>query len=317
MITEEENNLLTQTGKGTPCGELMRRYWQPAALSEELSADKPLPVQMFGEELILFRDGAGKPALIGRYCAHQGVDMIYGRVEEDGLRCMYHGWLFDNCGKVVLRGDWLPEKERRWDVGQPAYRCGESGGVIYTYMAPGDPPPLPDFSFLTRAAKDTVVARVSVDSNCLQAIDGVGDPTAVSKVESIEGGLRIYSLRKFNDTKQRVEIFSFLLPNLVVSTRPRTRGYLVNWRVAIDDRSHWRYWFNVNGKPARRAAQPVFFSAEANAAVRQLFLRTIGEMAEGREPKPAKAPVILALSDFIGPRVKSRTSGAKRRKAKS
>ena len=74
MITQEENDLLTQTGRGTPCGELMRRYWQPAALSDELESDKPLPVQLFGEELVLFRDGSGNPGLIGRYCAHQGLD---------------------------------------------------------------------------------------------------------------------------------------------------------------------------------------------------------------------------------------------------
>ena len=107
------------------------------------AVDKPLAVTLFGEELVLFRDGEGKPALIGRYCAHQGVDMIYGRVEPDGLRCMYHGWLFDNCGKVVLRGEWLPEKERRWDVGQPAYPVIETGGIIFAYMAAGEPPTLP------------------------------------------------------------------------------------------------------------------------------------------------------------------------------
>jgi nitrite reductase/ring-hydroxylating ferredoxin subunit len=314
MITEEENALLTKTGKGTPCGELMRRYWQPAALSEELSADKPLPVQLFGEELILFRDGDGKPALIGRYCAHQGVDMIYGRVEPDGLRCMYHGWLFDNCGKVVLRGDWLPEKERRWDVGQAGYPCVEAGGVIFTYMGPGEPPALPGFLVLTETAKDRVVVRVSVDGSYLHAMDSFGDPTAVTKIEFVEGGLHIYSLRKFNDTKQRFEMVSFLLPNLVVSTKRSCSGYLVSWQVPIDDRSHCRYLFCSNPKQVRGAIEPVFSTVEADGAVRQLLLRTIREMTEGREPKPAKAPLILALSDIIGPRAKP---GPKPRKAKS
>src|SRR5438046_2327240 len=105
MITQEENNLLTQTGRGTPCGELMRRYWQPAALSDELGSDRPLPVQLFGEELVLFRDGLRNPGLIGRYCAHQGLDMAYGQVERDGIRCIFHGWLFDSCGKVIVSGD--------------------------------------------------------------------------------------------------------------------------------------------------------------------------------------------------------------------
>ncbi len=149
MITQEENNLLTRTGRGTPCGELMRRQWQPVALSEELTAS-PLPVTLLGEELILFRDDHRNPALIGRYCAHQGADMIYGRVERDGIRCMYHGWLFDNCGKVVVRGDWLPGGEQRMSVGQPAYPCLETGGVILTYMGPGEAPALPAYEFLVK-----------------------------------------------------------------------------------------------------------------------------------------------------------------------
>lgn len=148
MITQEEKNLLTQTGRGTPCGELMRRFWQPAALSEELGTEKPLPVTLLGEELVLFRDGEGKPALIGRYCAHQGVDMIYGRVEQDGIRCMYHGWLFDACGKVIVRGDWVEGGEKRMEVGQPAYPCAEIGGVILTYMGPGETPGLPVHEFV-------------------------------------------------------------------------------------------------------------------------------------------------------------------------
>ena len=126
MIAQHEIDLLIQTGRGTPCGELMRRYWQPAARSELLGPDKPLAVQLFSEELVLFRDATGKPALIGRWCAHQGVDMIYGRVEPDGIRCMYHGWLFDACGKVIVRGAWVEGGEKRMEVGQPAYPCREA-----------------------------------------------------------------------------------------------------------------------------------------------------------------------------------------------
>ncbi len=280
MITEEENRLLTQTGKGTPCGELMRRYWQPAALSEDLAADKPLPVQLFGEELILFRDGDGKPALIGRYCAHQGVDMIYGRVEPDGLRCMYHGWLFDNCGKVVLRGDWLPEKERRWDVGQPAYRCVEAGGVIFTYMGPGDPPVLPPYEFLTVAPENRAVTKIEVSCNYLQANEGNIDPLHLSflhrnlqdserdkqrvvpgssatpnalvskdqmpsiEVEIADFGLRIFTIRKPENGKQYLRVTNYIYPNLAAFNGSTAgEGYSVHWHVPIDDHSHWKYAF--------------------------------------------------------------------------
>src|SRR5207249_4430251 len=89
MITEQENNLLTQTGPRTPCGELMRRYWQPVALSEELPKDSaPLKVRIFGEDLVLFRDDQGRPGLLGLHCSHRGTDLSYGRVEDGGLRCV-------------------------------------------------------------------------------------------------------------------------------------------------------------------------------------------------------------------------------------
>jgi len=102
MIAADENALLTQTDRGTPCGALMRRYWQPVALSEELPAGgAPLKVKILGEELALFRDDQGRPGLIGLHCAHRGTDLSYGRVEDGGLRCLYHGWLYDICGRVI------------------------------------------------------------------------------------------------------------------------------------------------------------------------------------------------------------------------
>jgi len=93
-MNEAENELLTRTGPGTPCGELMRRYWQPAALSEELPPGAPpLPVKLFGEELVLFRNDQGKLGLIELHCSHRGADLSYGRLEDGGIRCIYHGWL--------------------------------------------------------------------------------------------------------------------------------------------------------------------------------------------------------------------------------
>lgn len=87
-MTQEENELLTRTGPGTRCGDLMRRYWQPAALSEELPAGgAPLPVRLLGEDLVLFRDDRGRPGLLGLHCAHRGADLSYARVEDGGLRC--------------------------------------------------------------------------------------------------------------------------------------------------------------------------------------------------------------------------------------
>ena len=108
MMTQEENDLLTQTDRGTPMGELMRRYWQPVALSEELpEGGAPIPVKIMGEELVLYRDEQGKLGLLGIHCPHRGADLSYGRVEEGGLRCIYHGWLFDKQGRC-LDQPWEP-----------------------------------------------------------------------------------------------------------------------------------------------------------------------------------------------------------------
>src|SRR5712691_2510393 len=102
MITRGENNLLTRTGPGTACGNLMRRYWQPVALTEELPAGgAPRNVRIFSEDLVLFRDNQGRPGLLGLNCSHRGTDLSYGRVADGGLRCLYHGWLYDVHGKVL------------------------------------------------------------------------------------------------------------------------------------------------------------------------------------------------------------------------
>ena len=255
MIIQEKHDLLTQTSAGTPCGKLMRRYWQPAALSDELTVDKPLPVQLFGEELILFRDGAGKPALIGRYCAHQGVDMIYGRVEDDGLRCMYHGWLFDNCGKVVLRGDWLPEKERRWDVGQAAYPCVENGGIIFTYMAPGDPLPA-EHELLTRPEAHGALTKVVREENYLQRI-----------VDAHE---------------QTVNRARYVLPNLVIGQNAAAGDQnWVRWHVPVDDNSHIEFELHLNNMGPNRG--------DPLDVWQQTLLKAIEKIQNERQSPPVPA----------------------------
>ena len=102
MMTKEESQLLTRVGPGTPAGELLRRYWQPVALSEELpSRAAPVPVKILGEDLVLFRDDRGRAGLLGIRCSHRGTDLSYGRIEDGGLRCLYHGWLYDVEGRCL------------------------------------------------------------------------------------------------------------------------------------------------------------------------------------------------------------------------
>src|SRR6266540_2280864 len=149
MLTAEENALLTQTAPGTPGGELLRRYWQPVALSEELPAGgAPVPLHVMGEELVLFRDEQGRPGLLGLHCSHRGADLSYGRLEDGGLRCIYHGWLYDVAGRCLEQPGEPAGSTFHERIKQTAYPCVERSGVIWTFMGGGTPPLFPDYAFL-------------------------------------------------------------------------------------------------------------------------------------------------------------------------
>ncbi len=137
MLSKESNDLITLTAPGTPGGDLLRRYWQPVALSAELKTDEPLAIRVMSEDLVLFRDDQGKPSLIGRRCPHRGVDLSYGRVEDGGLRCIYHGWLLASDGRCLDQpGE--PEGSTYKDrINHKAYPCREAGGLVLAYMGPG------------------------------------------------------------------------------------------------------------------------------------------------------------------------------------
>lgn len=149
MLTREQSDLLTQTGPGTPGGGLLRRYWQPVRLSCELPAGgAPLPVQILGEELVLFRDEEGTPGLLGLHCSHRGADLSYGRLEDGGIRCIYHGWLYDIQGRCLEQPGEPAGSTFHERIRHPAYPCHEVGGVIFTYLGPDDAPLFPAYEFL-------------------------------------------------------------------------------------------------------------------------------------------------------------------------
>lgn len=172
-MTEQEIELLTRTGPGTPCGELMRRYWQPVALSEELpQGGAPLPVRLLGEDLVLFRDDRGRPGLLGLNCSHRGADLSYGRVEDGGLRCIYHGWLYDIHGRCLDQPGEAGGGEHRDSIRHPAYPCHEQAGAIFTCMARGEPPLFPNYEFLSAPEKNVFVLKLFHDCNYLQGNEG-------------------------------------------------------------------------------------------------------------------------------------------------
>ena len=281
MIPAEENDLLTQTGAGTPCGELMRRYWQPVALSEELPIDgAPLKVQILGEELVLFRDDQGRPGLLGLHCSHRGTDLSYGRVEDGGLRCLYHGWLYDICGRVVEQPGEPGGGAHRDEIRHRAHPCQEAGGIIFSYLGPGEPPLLPNYDFLAAPEERRTVTKVFHHCNYQQANEGNIDPVHLSflhqylqdgkpplqrivagtndtdnsllskdiapaiEVEVTDYGLRIYTTRHAGPDKCYFRVTNFIMPNLSAFGGSTVGdGYSVHWHVPIDDTHHWKYLF--------------------------------------------------------------------------
>src|SRR5215471_2994082 len=147
MLSREDNELLCRVGRGSPMGDLMRQYWIPALTSDELPGPDcpPVRVRLLGENLIGFRTTSGKPALIQNACPHRGASLFFGRNEEEGLRCVYHGWKFDCEGACVDMPNEPPESNFKSKIRARAYPCQERNDIIWTYMGPrSTPPPLPD-----------------------------------------------------------------------------------------------------------------------------------------------------------------------------
>jgi phenylpropionate dioxygenase-like ring-hydroxylating dioxygenase large terminal subunit len=280
MLTRAQNDLLTQTDAGTPGGALMRRYWQPAGLSEEIPPNSaPKPVRILGEDLVLFRDDRGEPGLMGILCPHRRCDLSYGRIEHGGLRCIYHGWLFARDGRCLEQPGEGPESTFKDKVRNTAYPCHEANGIIWTYMGDGTSPQLPAFPFLSAPSDRVWVTKVWNECNYLQGSEGNVDPQHLSflhrmflphefvgesrimytidvaprlLVEETGFGLRAYAVRDTDENTNYVRISNFVMPNgslfdgvpifdpLKQAPAPNL-GYQAHWHVPIDDTHHWKY----------------------------------------------------------------------------
>jgi phthalate 4,5-dioxygenase len=280
MLTPKENERLTLTGPGTPCGDLLRRYWQPVALSSELRPFAPIPAKLMGEDLVLFRDDDGQPGLLGRTCPHRGVDLSFGRCEDGGLRCVYHGWLFARDGTVLEQPGEPAESTFRARVHQKAYPCIEKNGLILTYMGPATPPEFPTLPFFDLPAEQVWATRIIQECNYLQGLEGDVDPQHLSflhrflnvapdavrdtttftakdpapeiQVEEAGFGFRIYASRDADAEQRYVRVTNFVMPNNSafaagppvdpkVEKLGRNTHYRMHWHVPADDLTHWKY----------------------------------------------------------------------------
>ncbi len=268
MLSQDENDLLTRTGPGTPCGDLLRRYWQPVALTEELAnGSRPRPVRLLGEDLALFRDEFGRVGLLDIHCSHRGADLSYGRIENGGLHCLYHGWVYDINGACIEQPGEPQGSRFHESIRHPSYPCVEMGGLILTYMGPGTPPPSPCFEFLKARDDYRFNSKIFQECNYLQANEGNFDPIHVPflhrkfggrlnapppppasqqwfidmEVEEAPYGVRVIRAESEGNGVTYIRTTNFILPNLSAFPSGTNDGYTVNWHVPIDDTHHWKY----------------------------------------------------------------------------
>ncbi|HEX4554406.1 MAG TPA: aromatic ring-hydroxylating dioxygenase subunit alpha [Xanthobacteraceae bacterium] len=181
MLSAEQNDRITRTGPDAPAGALLRRYWQPAALVDELAGNRPVkPVKLMGEDLVIFRDERGRYGLIGRACPHRGTDLAYGRLEDGGLRCAFHGWLFDVAGRCLQTPAEPDGSNLCANIRQKAYPVVERSGILFAYLGPGEPPALPHIDCFVAPGTHTFAFKGMIDCNWLQSLEVGIDPAHTS-----------------------------------------------------------------------------------------------------------------------------------------
>ncbi len=263
---------LTEVGRGTPMGELLRRYWHPVGLAADAAAT-PRPVRAFGENLILFRDGRGSAGLLHARCCHRGTTLRYGRVEQEGIRCCYHGWLFDAKGHCLDQPCEPEGGRQRQRVRQPWYPVRERYGLVFAYMGPPDRKPLlPHYDCLEVMDEGEFLetddsslgggGAAIIPCNWLQHFENVVDPLHVpvlhgsfsgmqftaamgampkATFEMTGTGVKVRSVRPAESGGMFHRVTEAVLPTLRVVPNPRVAKFarveLIGWVLPIDDTS--------------------------------------------------------------------------------
>lgn len=239
MLTREENELMSRTDKGTPMGEFCRRFWTPVLLSEELPEPDCAPVQtkIYGEELVAFRTTSGKVGLLKEFCPHRHASLFYGRNEEEGLRCAYHGWKFDIEGQCVDMMSEPAESNFANKVTTTAYPTQEGAGFIWAYMGPPElQPPMPELEYLHVPDNQRQTNKVFYESNFVQVIEGEIDTVHASILHS-----RLDSLEKSGSATTLAGRYSFRDRAARFHVEDTDGGILIGAnRNAEEDSYYWR-----------------------------------------------------------------------------
>jgi 5,5'-dehydrodivanillate O-demethylase oxygenase subunit len=215
----KENETLTRVGSGTPAGETLRKYWLPVGFSHETKSDFPKLVRWLGEDLILFRDEHGRVGLVEPTCPHRGTSLEYGWIEGGGLRCCYHGWVFDVGGRCLEQPGEPPGSTFKDKIRLKTYSVRELGGIVWAYMGSGEPPPLPRYDFLVREDGERTFAGYLRACNFMNQLDNCLDPVHATVLH----GREVHGVRQ-NPERQESPEFDVIADELMASYVGRRQG---------------------------------------------------------------------------------------------
>ncbi len=235
MLTKENNQILCSVSAGTPMGEVFRSLWLPAVLSSQLPPDGNAPVRLklLGEELIAFRDGSGKVGIVQAQCAHRLAPLFYGKVEEKGIRCAYHGWLYDHtgqCREIPSEGGESPVCK---NMKLKAYQTVEHADIVWVFMGSHEPPALPKFPWIDLPRRQRLASVWLQETNWLQGVEGEIDSSHVSILHKSVGQVGVATLVHqpwtFKDPKPK--LFAHETPIGFMSVARRRAEENFYWRV--------------------------------------------------------------------------------------
>jgi 5,5'-dehydrodivanillate O-demethylase len=284
MLTKEENELLTRVGPGTPCGRLLRRYWHPVGVADELTDAQPKKrLRILGEDLILFRlpGDRARYGLLAEHCSHRATSLYYGNVEADGLRCAYHGWKYDAGGRCLEQPFESKESNTKDEVRHPAYSVEELAGLLFAYMGPPEKKPLlPRWDVLVRedGTREIQVHPV-LNCNWLQAqentpdlvhgyflhahqfqvrnmSDGAYRNREIEKIEFDEFDWGMKQRRIYVDRGPgAVSAYPMIFPNIMRLNEAARE--VIHWRVPLDDTHTRIFWIGLTpSRDGQKVAQP-------------------------------------------------------------